>query len=87
MKNCTRFYPKKFPRSQYPEFADRLRVAMDLRGYTTAELAACIYTSQATISMYRCGKRMPSIEILCLIAKELQVSTDFLLGLTEFIYV
>ena len=87
MKNCTRFYPKKFPLSQYPEFSDRLRVAMELRGYSTVDLAARIYTSQATISMYRCGKRLPNIEILRLIAKELQVSADFLLGLTEFIYV
>lgn len=60
---------------------------MELRGYSTVDLATRIYTSQATISMYRCGKRLPSIEILRLISKELQVSTDFLLGLTEFIYV
>lgn len=60
---------------------------MELRGYSTVDLAARIYTSQATISMYRSGKRLPNLEILCLIAKELQVSSDFLLGLTEFIYV
>ncbi len=87
MEKCTRSYPKQFPRSEYPEFADRLRVAMELRGCTTVDLAARIYTSQATISMYRCGKRAPSINVLRLLAIELQVTTDFLLGLTDYIYV
>lgn len=80
-------YPKKLPLSQYPEFSDRLKVVMDIRNYTSLELAASIYTSPATISMYRCGRRMPSPEVLCLIAKELDVSTDFLLGLSDYIYV
>ena len=80
-------YPKRFPLNQYPEFCDRLRIAMDIRDYTTQKLAESIYTSTNTISMYRCGKRMPRPEVLCLIAKELEVSTDFLLGLTDLIYV
>lgn len=80
-------YPKKLPLNEYPEFSDRLKVIMDIRDYTTLELAASIYTSPNAISMYRSGKRMPSPEVLCLIARELDVSTDFLLGLTDFIYV
>ena len=80
-------YPKRFPLTQYPEFCDRLKVAMDIRDYTSQQLAQKIYTSTNTISMYRCGRRMPSPEVLCLIAKELRVSTDFLLGLSDFIYI
>jgi transcriptional regulator with XRE-family HTH domain len=88
--NTTRrkgFYPKKFPLNQYPKFSDRLKVAMDIRDYSSQKLAKCIFTSTTTVSMYRCGRRMPSPDVLCLIAKELDVSTDFLLGLSELIYV
>lgn len=87
MNTHKRIYPKKYPLSEYPTFSDRLRLAMELRNYSTSELAEKIYTSSAAISMYRNGKRMPNHTILCLIAKELDVSTDFLLGMTEFIYV
>ena len=80
-------YPKQFPLNQYPEFCDRLRIAMDIRGYTAQELAKSTFTSANAISMYRCGKRMPRPEVLCLIARELDVSTDFLLGLSELIYI
>ena len=81
------FYPKKLSITQYPEFSDRLKVIMDIRDYTTVKLAQKIYTSPHTITMYRCGKRMPGPEVLCLMAKELNVSTDFLLGVSDFIYV
>lgn len=80
-------YPKKFPLTQYPRFSDRLKVAMDVRDYSNQKLAANIYTTPTAITMYRSGKRMPSPEVLCLIAKELDVSTDFLLGLSELIYI
>ena len=87
MRKFNRTYPKILPLDQYPKFSDRLKVVMDIRGYTAVELATSIYTSPTTISMYRRGKRMPSPEVLCLIAIELDVSTDFLLGLKDYIYV
>ena len=80
-------YPKRFPLTQYPKFSDRLKVAMDIRDYSSKKLAKKIFISTTTISMYRCGKRMPSPEVLCLIARELSVTTDFLLGLSDFIYI
>lgn len=85
--NYKGLYPKRIPVNLYPNFSDRLKVAMDIRDYSTTDLATSIYTSPTTITMYRCGKRMPRPEVLCLIAKELDVSTDFLLGLSDFIYV
>lgn len=87
MNTYKRIYPKTLQLNEYPQFSDRLKVAMDIRGCTVAELAANIYISPATISMYRRGKRMPSTEVLCLIARALDVSTDFLLGLQNYIYV
>lgn len=80
-------YPKKLSVKLYPEFSDRLKVIMDIRDYTTIQLAQKIFTSPHTITMYRCGKRMPGPEVLCLIAKELNVTTDFLLGLSDFFFV
>lgn len=77
---------KFLPQTPYPEFADRLKIAMEIRDYSVADLATRTYTSPSTISMYRCGSRTPDIEMLRIIAKELHVSTDYLLGLTDFFY-
>ena len=73
--------------TQYPEFSERLKIAMTIRQYTVEDLATRTHTSQSTISMYRCGKRLPNILILRLIAKELRVSSDYLLGLSDFNFV
>lgn len=78
--------PNNSPQIPYTEFADRLKIAMNARNYTVADLARRIHASHSTISMYRCGSRMPDIEMLRIIAKELHVSTDYLLGLTDFFY-
>ena len=82
-----RLCPKKLSVKLYPDFSDRLKVAMEIRGYSTSKLSRKIHTAPSTITMYRCGKRLPSWDILCLISMELDVSTDFLLGLRDFFYV
>lgn len=87
MNTCEHNHLIKSAQAQYPEFSERLKIAMAIRQYTVEDLAARTYTSQSTISMYRCGKRLPNIEILRLIAKELRVSSDYLLGLSDFIFV
>ncbi len=87
MKSCERKHSIKSSQTQYPEFSERLKIAMTIRQYTVEDLAARTHTSQSTISMYRSGKRLPNIEILRLIAKELRVSSDYLLGLSDFIIV
>ena len=73
--------------TKYPHFSDRLKFAMALRGYSSQKLANRIYLTHSTISGYRTGERMPSCEIICRIATELDVSTDFLLGLVDYICV
>ena len=87
MNTCDEKYLIPSHKTQYPEFSERLKIAMSIRQYTVEDLAARIYTSQSTISMYRSGKRLPNLEMLRLIAKELRVSTDYLLGLTDFIFI
>ena len=73
--------------TQYPEFSERLKFAMNVRNCSVDNLAKRIHTSPSTISMYRSGKRLPNILILRLIANELRVSSDYLLGLTDFIFI
>jgi len=87
MNTCETNHTIKPSQTQYPEFSERLKIAMSIRQYTVEDLALRTHTSQSTISMYRSGKRLPNIEILRLIARELRVSSDYLLGLSDFIFV
>ncbi len=47
------------------------------------ELADLIHVSRQAYSLYERGKRRPSWETMIALAKALNVSTDFLLGLSE----
>ena len=71
--------------TEYPTFSSRLQFAMALRDYSSQKLANRIFITHSTISGYRNGTRMPSCEVVCDIAKELKVSTDFLLCLCDYI--
>ncbi len=71
--------------TEYPTFPERLNFAMNLREYSTQKLSNRIFLSHSTISGYRRGYRKPDINNLKRIAKELRVSTDFLLGVTNYI--
>ena len=70
--------------TKYPTFATRLQFAMALRNYSSQQLANRIFTTHSTISGYRTGTRLPSYDILCDISRELQVSADFLMCLTDY---
>lgn len=87
MKTYLYYYQITLPKTSYPAFPERLKLAMDIRHYTVSDLAESVYTSHSAISMYRNGKRSPNLSILCLIALELHVSTDFLLGISDTIYI
>lgn len=80
-------YPKELQKTEYPNFSDRLKLVMELRECGVGDLAEKIYTSSTTVSMYRNGERLPSLQVLRLIAIELNVSTDFLLGLSDFVFI
>ena len=87
MNTCDKNHSTNPTQTQYPAFSERLKTAMTIRQYSVEDLATRTHTSHSTISMYRSGKRLPNIEILRLIAKELRVSSDYLLGLSDFIFV
>lgn len=65
-------------------FQKNLMAAMDRRGYTQRRLAEVANTKEATISRYINGVNIsPNISILVNIAKALDVSTDYLLGISD----
>jgi len=47
------------------------------------ELAKKLNVSKQAITNLKSGRSLPSLDLLCLISKELDVSTDFLLGLVD----
>lgn len=80
-------HPIKISTKEYPKFSDRLKIAMQLRECSVDELAESSYLTKSAICGYRSGKRSPNIDTLRLIAENLDVSSDFLIGLKEYIYV
>lgn len=53
------------------------------RGLTQRELSKQLHISSSTISAYETGSRLPSIEVVYEFAKFFDVTTDYLLGLTD----
>lgn len=60
----------------------RLNCVLRNKHIKQRDLAARVYVEETCISKYICGRAYPSIPTLVLIAKTLNVSTDYLLGLT-----
>lgn len=66
------------------DFSIRLKQILDERGCTQRWLADAAETKEATISRYISGvAKSPQVDILINIAKALDVSTDYLLGLSN----
>lgn len=53
------------------------------RNFTQQDLAHQINVSKNTISLYETGKKYPSLITLCKIAAIFNVTTDYLLGLSN----
>lgn len=66
------------------DFSNRLKQTLDERGCTQRWLADAAETKEATISRYISGvAKSPQVDILVNIARALDVSTDYLLGLSN----
>ncbi len=70
MESITRFQAR---------FNDCLRYG----GIKQTELAKAVGVSKQCISDYKAGKSLPSLDTLYLICRVLDVSADYLLGLTD----
>lgn len=65
-------------------FADtfkELRIKADL---FQNDIAEALNVTQQTVAKWESGKAMPSVEMICMIAKYFHVSTDYLLGLSDY---
>ena len=65
------------------EFTKRFNEILENSGKSQVEIARALNISKQCISDYKSGKSVPSIETLYLLCKVLDVSADFLLGLTD----
>lgn len=63
-------------------FADKLKQLRKSHKINQVKLAEILGTSQATITFWETGKRVPDVEMLCKIADYFGVTTDYLLGRT-----
>ena len=65
------------------KFRERFNELIKNSGKSQVQIAEEINVSKQCVSDYKSGKSCPSLETLCLICKCLEVSADYLLGLTD----
>lgn len=65
------------------KFSERFKELLHYNGTNQSELANKIHVSKQCVSDYKSGKSVPSIETLYEICVQLDVSADYLLGLTD----
>ena len=65
------------------KFTERFNEMIKISGKTQVEIAKEINVSKQCVTDYKSGKSFPSLETLCLICKSLEVSADYLLGITD----
>lgn len=68
---------------KHEAFGSRLDHIMSAKSITNRDFATQLALSASTISGYRIGRRSPNVDELARIAAALQVSSDYLIGLTE----
>ncbi len=64
-------------------FGDRLRIARKERNLTQTDLARQLNVATSTIGMYEQGRRDPDTETVKFLASYFNVSTDWLLGVSN----
>lgn len=64
-------------------FRPRLRDAMKSAGLNVTELAEAMDMTRPAISMYLSGRRIPETVSLIRLCKVLDISADYLLGLSQ----
>ena len=65
-------------------FTKRFNEILRISGKTQVEIARAIHVSKQCVTDYKTGKSVPSIDTLYLLCKFLEVSADYLLGLSDF---
>lgn len=65
------------------KFKERISEALAENHLSQSAFARKMFMSQGTVNNYCTGKREPSLDVLILICRELNVSSDYLLGLVD----
>ena len=65
------------------KFAERLKQSLKDNNLTQVALANKIGMSQGIVNNYCTGKREPSLDVLILISKALNETSDYLLGIND----
>lgn len=65
-------------------FSERLRDLRKSAGLTQQQISERLHISQQSYARYESGTGEPNLETLAKIAAILDVTSDYLLGLTEF---
>lgn len=68
---------------KFQAFGARLGQVMTMRNISNQELASQMFLSVSTISGYRTGRRSPKVDDLAQLARILDISVDFLIGLSD----
>ncbi len=65
------------------KFSERLGVELKASGLTQKEIAEKLHINPANITNWKKGINIPSLEVFYELCKILDVSADYLLGLSE----
>lgn len=65
-------------------FADTFKELRTKADLFQNDIANKLNVTQQTVAKWEAGKAMPSVEMICTIANYFNISTDYLLGLTEY---
>jgi len=66
------------------KFTKRFNEILKQCGKTQVEIALAINVTKQCVNDYKTGKSVPSVETLYALCKFLDVSADYLLGLTDY---
>lgn len=67
-----------------PEFGEIMAELRQDKGMTQQDLSVQLYVAKSSISNLETGQRRAHTELICKAAKVFNVSTDYLLGLSDF---
>ena len=66
------------------KFTERFNELLKQSGKTQVEIAKALNITKQCVNDYKTGKSLPSLETLCALCRYLDVSADYLLGLSDY---
>lgn len=66
------------------KFIERLKALREEKGVSQAQLSKATGLSQSAIAFWETGKRIPNAQAIIILARYFGVTTDYLLGETDY---